>query len=119
MFVSAAFILNSIPKLRRLKGLLGLTLHENKSYSRKLRALLMARNITFTLLIIIVMDDAESGKAFRRHKPHTTKQSPLHITAENSKDIEEDMATTEAMYAGRRAVKAGAGDEATGPAVDP
>jgi hypothetical protein len=118
MFVSAAFILNSIPKLRRLKGLLGLTLHGNKSYSRKLRALLMARNITFTL-IIIVMDGAGSGKAFRRHKPHTTKQDSLHITAENSKDIEEDMATTEAMYAGRRAVKAGAGDEATGPAVDP
>ena len=41
--------MNSIPKLRRLKGLLGLTLHGNKSYSRKLRALLMARNITFTL----------------------------------------------------------------------
>jgi len=118
MLISAAFILNSIPKLRRLKGLLGLTLHGNKSYSRKLRALLMARNITFTL-IIIVMDGAGSGKAFRRHKPHTTKQDSLHITAENSKDIEEDMATTEAMYAGRRVVKAGAGDEATGPAVDP
>jgi len=81
----------------------------------------MARNITFTLIIIviIVMDGAGSGKAFRMHKPHTTKQDSLHITAENSKDIEEDMATTEAMYAGRRAVKAGAGDEATGPAVDP
>jgi hypothetical protein len=118
MLISAAFILNSIPKLRRLKGLLGLTLHGNKSYSRKLRALLMARNITFTL-IIVTTDGAGSGKAFLRHKPHTTKQSPLHITAENSKDIEEDMATTEAMYAGRRAVKAGAGDEATGPAVDP
>jgi hypothetical protein len=117
MLISAAFILNSIPKLRRLKGLLGLTLHGSKSYSRKLRALLMARNITFTL--IIVTDGAGSGKAFRRHKPHTTKQDSLHITAENSKDIEEDMATTEAMYAGRRAVKAGAGDEATGPAVDP
>jgi hypothetical protein len=57
--------LNSIPKLRRLKGLLGLTLHENKSYSRKLRALLMARNITFTF-IIIVMDGAESGQSFSK-----------------------------------------------------
>ena len=56
--------MNSIPKLRRLKGLLGLTLHGNKSYSRKLRALLMARNITFTL--IIVTDGAESGQSFSK-----------------------------------------------------
>jgi hypothetical protein len=105
--VEVAILVAKLPlnwKLRRLKGLLGLTPHRNKNYNHKLRAHLswLATNI--------YINNGRRGVGARLFEGiNRTPQSKALYTLQLRilRILKRAWQQTKATYAGRRAVKAG------------